>query len=237
MSRKCSVLVVSHNTLPLTSLCVKGTIKLATASHLTVIDNGSIDGTLELLRKAAKDGKLTLIERNVRMLSTEHGRAIDLYIKHDAIAEYMLILDSDTYPLIQGFDEKLIEMSEGADIFGTAHFRDQTIVHPSTMLIKKIVLDSPVAGTSFMLSRHGSAITDTGVNFCNSAKMAGFKVKPVSQEEMKKVIRHLWRGTRGSSAHITGRQQLDDHPMFEFDKEIRAFLNDPAAVELAKFEL
>jgi len=234
---ECSILVVSHNTKRFTELCLKGAVNLAAVSRVHVVDNGSTDGSLELIRDASRRNRLSLVERHVQFNAAAHGSAIDAFIKHGIVTPWLLLLDSDCLPLFYGFDRKLIEMAENYDVLGTAHFRDGTLTHPSTMLISKAVLESPASRVSFVLKNKPDKFWDTGMAFGASVKQAGFKIKTVSREEMSGIVRHRWCATRAEVARLGGRTKLDETPLSAFDKETEAWFRDPVAQEMSRLEL
>lgn len=234
----CSILVVSHNTKRFTELCLKGAVSLAAVSRIYVVDNGSTDGSLEMLRSASRQNKLSLIERHAAFNASAHGSAIDSFLKRGIVTPWLLLLDSDCLPLLYGFDRKLIEMAGGTyDVLGTVHFRDGTLVHPSTMLISKNVLESPASKVSFVLKNRPEAFMDTGMAFGLSVKQAGFKIKAISREEMSGIVRHRWCATRAEVARSGGREKLDETPLAAFDKETDTWFRDPVAQETARLEL
>jgi hypothetical protein len=234
---ECSILIVSHNTRRFTELCVKGAVKLSTASRVYVIDNGSSDGSLDFLARAASSGRLALLTRIAPRSAASHGSAIDMFIRKGITTDWLLLLDSDCLPMTHGFDRKLMEMASGYSVFGTQHFRDATLVHPSTMLIARDVIESPAGKVSFILKNRGGVITDTGMAFCSSVKSAGFRVLTISREAMSSFVKHRWCATRAEAARLAGNRNIDDKSLADFDKETESWLSDPMAQEVAKIEL
>lgn len=235
---ECSILVVSHNTKRFTELCLKGAVNQSAVSRVYVVDNGSTDGSLELIQSAYRRNRISLIERHVAFNASAHGSAIDAFIKRGVVTPWLLLLDSDCLPLLYGFDRKLIEMAGNQyGILGTAHFRDSTLVHPSTMLISRDVLDSPASRVSFILKNKPDAFWDTGMAFCASVKQSGFKIKAIPKEEMAGIVRHRWCATRAEVARQGGRAKLDETPLASFDKETEAWFRDPVALETSRLDL
>lgn len=84
-----TIVIVSYNTKDLLIACLDSIEKFSDVSHEIIIsDNGSIDGTIEALRKR----EVTLIENN-RNLGFSKGNNI---AKEKAQGEYILFLNPDT---------------------------------------------------------------------------------------------------------------------------------------------
>lgn len=231
---RCAIIIVSHNTIAFTKLCVLSILKYSATSRLLVIDNGSTDGSLRMLQMMADNGKLHLMQRNVQMHSTQHGLAIDTVRHHLPNEDYILLLDSDAYAVSDRFDIELIKMISGFDLFGVGHFRDAKCIHPSTMLIRKSVFID--IQTSFKTQSIGGKFYDTGMLFCEHARKAGYKLSSISADKMSSLVRHRWCGTRVSRAKMRGHRRLDDFKIDQYDKLTTEWLNDEKAREILASE-
>jgi glycosyltransferase involved in cell wall biosynthesis len=109
-----TVVVTTHNRLPLLQLLVPRLLKLDGVDELIVAADGCIDGTADYLRaQAAEDDRLhpLVIEPNVGQPRARH-RAVQA-----ATSEFVLSLDDDVWPsdgLVEGHVERL--RSSGADL-------------------------------------------------------------------------------------------------------------------------
>src|SRR5690242_10574994 len=90
-----STIIVSYNTRALTLDAISSLIKFKpkVPQEIIIVDNGSTDGSIEVLRKVTNSHKNVLLIENARNLG--FAKANNIGIKK-ASGEYVFLLNSDT---------------------------------------------------------------------------------------------------------------------------------------------
>jgi len=254
MTPTCTILAVNHNARRFVELCVKGVLKSAACSELVVLDNGSTDGSIEFLSSIPR---VKLIRRNVpfgegpspAMCMNEHGIAIDQYLAVERPMEWVLLMDSDAYPVKPSFDQLLISFAGDSDIMGypiggytSGGGRPFSWrLHPATLLIRSAVFRS--VKTSFAPVRKDGVVFDTAGMFIHDAAKAGLKVKTVEWPWMNTIVRHRSGGTRGE---FWRRHKADfptasvgigvDEWLSRHDKSNEVWFGDPTVKEILGYK-
>lgn len=226
-----TIVTVNHGTPKFIELCVKA-IKLRTKlpyRHV-VIDNGSHRSVIKMLKQFHQDGWIQLIQQKNPRSATSHAKALDWFMAASK-EKNLVFMDSDAYPVVDGWLGKVLNRSQ-ADIIGPAHFRDESIVHVSTMIFERRVWNA--AGCpSFRINNRGKVFIDTGMQFCYDARAKGFSIGAFSQQQFGEWVAHRWCGTR--IANLSKGQRLDGvYTQEHCSQATQAFLSSPAAIEALK---
>ena len=196
-----NITVVTQNRLDLTRICLESLLPtLRDGVHVTVVDNGSKDGTLEFLDAAAsKDGRLSVarLPRNMGVsIAANFGWA-------SRDAEYYCKVDNDMEILAPDWLERLVDVMEHAPEVGMAGYRifDKHETWPKILSSGQQFLESRAcAGSCVLIPRRvhdvcGFWNEDYGrygyedVDYNNRAMFAGFLIGYL--EGAAGTIRHL----------------------------------------------
>ena len=148
---KTTVVSVSYNTRELTALLLWSLHRILDEPEVSilVVDNGSIDGSAELLHHAAQAGVCQLI---VNESNLGHGPALELAMRTElaAKAERVWILDSDCVVSRPDAQRAPLATHPGAAIIGESHWdRWRQRMRPAlySLIVDPSALDRPdVAG-------------------------------------------------------------------------------------------
>ncbi|MFB6258075.1 MAG: glycosyltransferase family 2 protein, partial [Flavobacteriales bacterium] len=114
-SMKLSVIIVNYNVEGFLEQCLRS-VRGALAGlegEVIVVDNASVDGSVEMVRREFPDVRLIVNERNIGF-----SRANDQAIEHSD-AEYILLLNPDTVVEEDTFEKVLAFMEEHPEAGGT----------------------------------------------------------------------------------------------------------------------
>jgi len=226
-----TIITVNHGTPKFIELCVKA-VRLRTQKPYrhVVIDNGSKRPIIQMLKQFQQDGWIQLIEQKNRKSATSHAKALDWFMTNSR-EQNLIFMDSDAYPVVEGWLGKIMNNSQAA-IIGPAHFRDESIVHVSTMIFERNTWSSS-GSPSFRINNRRKIFIDTGMQFCYDAREKGFKIGAFPQEQFGKWVAHRWCGTRIES--LPKGKSLDGvYTQEQCDRATQAFLGSPSAVEVFK---
>ena len=104
-SSKVSVVIPNYNGMAFIEDCLKAVLSDAPEAEILVVDNGSEDGSAELVRRQFPEVRLLLLDQNYGF-----PRAVNEGIRA-ASREYVLLLNNDT-KVLPGFTETLVEAIE-----------------------------------------------------------------------------------------------------------------------------
>jgi cellulose synthase/poly-beta-1,6-N-acetylglucosamine synthase-like glycosyltransferase len=173
-----TIITVNHDTKEFIDLCIKGVHRFTIGpyKHL-IIDNGSKLDVIRMLGDYVKAGWISLIQRYVMKNAAGHAFSLDWILQHEP-SELICLLDSDACPIKENWLQIMLDQmsAENADAIGCSHFRDETLLHPSTMLFRYKAY-AAVGKPSFRI-QGGSPFIDTGMVFCQKMKDAGMKMIP-----------------------------------------------------------
>lgn len=224
------IVTVNHDTPKFIELCIKG-VKLRTKTpyrHI-IIDNGSKKQTMEMLNSFAKNNIIKLIRRNMPRNSSSHANSLDWYL-HNHNPSRVCFLDSDAFPIVDDWTN-IINNMVTADISGPSHFRDESIIHVSTMFFDYSVWKNSKKPSFKIMS--GKNFMDTGMAFCYEAIKHGFSVKSINRDKFQSIVRHRWCGTRVQN--LKRNQKLDGiYSQKEYYKVTQDWLSHPAVEETLK---
>lgn len=224
-----TIITVNHDTPRFIELCIKA-VHLRTRlpyKHL-VLDNGSSQPTLTMLRKFKDRGWIELVQRRTNKCSRGHAEALDWVLSKRRF-DLVCLLDSDAYPVDVGWLNNLYDQlqAQKATAIGFPHFRDGSLLHPACMLFR--FGDFVAAGRpSFHIQ--GTLKTkfwDTGMIVCREMRRRG---KLVPYGGLGKLVKHRWCATR---AELAGGR-IDDTPIDKFRRASRNWFMEPCAVEALK---
>jgi hypothetical protein len=224
------IITVSHDAKNFVELCIKAVHHYTKGEHLhLVIDNGSQLDALKLLRGFANKKWIQLIERKLSKNASGHALSLDWILKnyYNFGDKFVCLMDSDAHPSSHGWDVELLKRMEGHSAIGCVHFRDDKLLHPSTMIFKHAEYKR-IGCPSFRIIKNQDGFMDTGMIVCKEMIKQGLKLLPMSREEMAQFVRHRWCATRREL--VTG-DKLDDQPTAKYDEETMAFLAHPSARE------
>lgn len=191
-----TILVANYNTRRFIELCIKSIFLNTTMPfQLIVIDNGSMDGSVEYMRPIARGGKLHLVIRKVKANAAEHGRAFDqiLYASNLVKTRLVCTIDSDAYAAEKGWLRELNRQRNKNFAVGYEHFRDPHYLHPACMLFEYPTL-LRIGRPSFALVKKNNKFFDTGIIVSQTALNKGEKL--VGGRGLEKMVPHRWCATR-----------------------------------------
>lgn len=225
-----TIVTVTHDARKFVKLCVEATNRRTPEAHdHVVIDNGSTDGTLQMLRKYRDSSIIKLYERRLRKNAAGHAISLNWFLYSVTPAtKYVCLLDSDAYPVQEGWLTTLYErmIENNADGIGFSHFRNRDLLHPACMLFdysKLVHAGKP----DWRINKVKGTFNDTGMTACRAMVRYGAKLMPLSEEDMKDIVRHRWCATR---IEIAKDGILDGHLTREdYDKESELFFSEDAA--------
>lgn len=225
-----TIISVNFNTPKFIELCIKSIILNTSNYQLVIVDNGSVDSSLDLLKKYQQAGKITLVRRKVGYNSSEHGRAIDQVLNSGLIKSPLVCtIDSDAYAAKKGWLVEIDKQRKGNFAAGYAHFRDPHWLHPACMLFDYIKYKK-IGSPSFALTTTGGFL-DTGVLVSMEALKHGEKLVVV--KGIDKLVPHRWRGTRIQK--VSGDRKLDGNiTKAEFYAENEKWLSRPDIRQIMK---
>jgi glycosyltransferase involved in cell wall biosynthesis len=195
-----SIVVVNYNTKELIKLVIDSIIHYTDYKNyeILIVDNGSTDGSLDLLDKLSRSKNIRLIKHNQKKSigSMAHSRALDLGVSL-AKGKFILTLDADSFPIKKGWLKELIKLYNSDKKIRIVGAKRGDYVHPSCLLIKKkTILKNNL---SFMPENN----FDTGLYMSYFLVKKGFKKRllPKTKENIKfgkiygDLICHLWGAT------------------------------------------
>lgn len=225
---KVTIITVVHDAYRFTDLCTRAVHKRTPEDHEhIIIDNGSDPTCLAMLDDRASKGWITLHKRKQYKNSGGHAQSLEwfLYEKREA-SPLICLLDSDAYPVKEGWLTELYTRmkNENADAVGCVHFRNDKLLHPSCMLFHREHLF--IAGRpTFRIKKAKKKFYDTAMIACEALINKGFKLLPISREEMEDIVRHRWCGTRVENAK---GQFLDDQSLEDYNRETALWFEHPS---------
>ena len=156
-----SIIIVSFNTRDLLKKCLDS---LPSSSEIIVIDNGSTDGTVEMLKKT-KEPKIKLIENKENV---GFAKAVNQGLRK-AGGEYLLLLNSDIFVKKDAL-EKLVAFAKGQSQAGVVGGR---LLNP----------DGSLQGSCFYLPTMSRIIKEFWLNGPSTlSKYTPLEDKPVEVE-------------------------------------------------------
>lgn len=228
-----TIITVNHDAIKFIELCIKS-VHLFTRLPYThvVIDNGSKKSVLSMLRKYEAYGWIRLIERSIPKTSAGHADSLDWFLHNNTDLEYVCLLDSDAYPAVVGWLQRLHNQMDAVDATGFPHFRDPSLIHPSCMLYKYSAYCT-AGRPSFRIMRESPTVfNDTGMLVCKKMRDQGCIVRPMPR--INKYVKHRWCGTR---IEVAGGDCLDEIPKSQFFRDTRRWFNDPEVIEILKHDI
>lgn len=103
-----TAIVVSFNTVQLTRTAVRTLRQAYPELHVILIDNGSVDGSADYVRRAGEDARVDAV---INPTNTGHGPALHQGIRR-ARTDYVLLLDADCVVHRGGFIEAMLARFE-----------------------------------------------------------------------------------------------------------------------------
>ena len=216
-----TVITVNHDAHRFIELCVKA-VHMHTKipyQHM-IIDNGSNPATIQMLTEFHNKGWIRLIRRNMPKMAASHAASLN-WILFTPPSDLVCLLDSDAYPIRDDWLNYLIETmnTNHADATGFAHFRDESLLHPSCMLFKYAAYQTS-GKPSFSIVKRSDGL-----------RQNGHKLIPISKEKLSEYVKHRWMATRFENAK---GDKIDDIPKEVYRKETEEWFNDPIAQEILK---
>ncbi len=133
-----TIIVVNFNTLNLLQTTVPAIRRFTPpAVEQMIVDNGSHDGSGAWLRGQQSDLRPVLLRTNLG-----HGRALDIGISR-ATTSRVLLLDSDAFPIADGWMAEVERMMEAAGLSAVGMHGRRDRLHPAFALVdRQCYLDS-----------------------------------------------------------------------------------------------
>ena len=226
-----TVLTVNHDAKRFIDLCIRA-VHLRTHSvyEHVVIDNGSQPDVVDMLESFAAKKWITLIKRKLHKGARGHADSLN-WILPTLKSEWICLLDSDAHPVMHNWlvvlDDK--RLAAGADACGFAHFRDESLLHPSCMLFR--LADYLRIGRPSFSIYKDRIFWDTGMKVCQVMKDHGLKLLPLNRFDQS-LTRHRWCGTR--IENVRGDRLDGLHTKAAYDRETDKWFADPSAQEALK---
>jgi len=223
-----TIITVNHDAHRFIELCVKA-VHMHTKipyQHM-IIDNGSNPATIQMLTEFHNKGWVRLIRRNMPKMAASHAASLN-WILFTPPSDLVCLLDSDAYPIRNDWISYLIETmnTNHADAVGFAHFRDESLLHPSCMLFKYAAYQT--SGKPSFAIKKSDKFWDTAMIMCDSLRRHGFKLMPISKEKLSEYVKHRWMATRFENAR---GNMIDDIPKEVYRKETEEWFRHPSAIE------
>lgn len=219
------ILMAVHNALAMLKFSILRTLRHSAGqdARLVVIDNGSSDGSQTWLDLLARRGDILLLRRPD---NPGHGPALEYaraYLaQHNLLAPYLVTLDSDAFPLADGWLAHLRGLlTEPVRAAGIRHHRNY--IHPSCLMVASRTLDElgvtllnekdrpsrydVAERLSVEILKHGGQIAglERTRDFGRGSKSEPVYLGSVYQD----LVYHHWYTTRAASA---GGPGVDDVP-------------------------
>ena len=224
-----TIITVNHDTKDFIDLCIKGVHRFTTGQyrHL-IIDNGSKLDVIRMLKGYEKLGWISLIQRSIMKNAAGHANSLDWFLRNQP-SELVCLLDSDAVPVKENWLQILLDQmnAAGADAIGCSHFRDESLLHPSTMLFKYSAYAA--AGKPSFAILGGNPFIDTAMVVCKKMRDHGSKLLSIDRlTKMKELVYHKWKVTRFENAKF----DIDGTPKAIYQREINEYLNQPMIKEI-----
>jgi hypothetical protein len=161
-----TIIVVNFNTLDLLKVTVPIIRRFTPPSvDLMIVDNGSDDGSAAWLQKQ-RDLRPVLLRTNLG-----HGRALDIGISR-ATTSRVLLLDSDAFPIVDGWVSEVEKMMETAGLSAVGMLGRRDRLHPAFALIdRQCYLDSRLSMAVHDRPLRPGETSELGVNSWDCAEL------------------------------------------------------------------
>lgn len=202
-----TTVIINFQTPDLLATAVSSFKKEYPYMDLLILDNGSEDNSLEVIKDLEKQfSGISVIELEQNIY---HGPAMDLICKKYIKSEFVFFLDSDTETKKGGFLEKMNSMFNTEKVYGVGEFNvvnkrgfksnsGLTILQTPYMLLRTEIYNHLAP-----FIHHGQP---TLFNF-KSAQEEGYELK---EFRISEYIDHKWRGTADKFGYGLGwRGKLD----------------------------
>jgi hypothetical protein len=181
-----------------------------------------------MLEDFANKKWITLFRRSLSKNASGHALSLDWMLRGQFQDGLVCLLDSDAYPVVDDWIVTLHDQmrAASAQAIGFAHFRDESLIHPSCMLFD---LRSYVScGKPSFAMQTAGVFNDTGMVVCRQMLASGMKLLPIHKDTMERLVLHRWCATR--IERMTGDFLDGVIPRAQLEKEDVAWFADPIVV-------